>query len=205
MNDVNLIPVERLAAKRRKARVYLWVVACSVYIALLAGGSLAACVFCPGRDSALADQLAAAEEQINQDNKAMLELRRTLAETTAAMETTRAIHEQPDWSRLLAGMSQQLGRDLVLVRWQLVATREDGKALTEPWTDALLAKPLLSLMNQHRYQLVLQGFGQTQESVSRLALALEGIGLFEQVRLINSCRQAFLGGQAVAFTMECKF
>ena len=162
-------------------------------------------MLCPGRDSDLAEQLAAAEKQIKQDNKAMLELRRTLAETTAALETTRAIREQPDWSRLLAGLSQELGQELVLTRCQLVAMREDGKPLTEPWTEALLAKPLLALVTKHRYQLVLQGFGQTQESVSRFALGLEGIGLFERVRLINSCRQTFLSGQAVAFTIECGF
>jgi len=205
MNDVNLIPAERLAAKRRRARIALWAAACGAYIVLLAAGSLTACVFCPGRNSDLAEQLAAADKQVKQDNKAVLELRRTLAETTAAVETTQAIREQPDWSRLLAGLSQDLGQELVLNRFQLVAMREDGKALTEPWSEALLAKPLLALVTKHRYQLMIQGFGKTQESVSRFALALEGIGLFERVRLINSSRQTFLSGQAVAFTVECHF
>jgi len=205
MNDVNLIPAERMAAKRRRARVALWVVACGVYIVLLAAGSLAACVLRPGRDRGLAEQLTAAEKQLKQDNQVMLGLRRTLAETTAAVETTRAIREQPDWSRLLAGLSQELGQELVLNRFQFVAMREDGKALMEPWSEALLAKPLLALVTKHRYQLVIQGFGRTQESVSRFALALEGIGLFERVRLINSSRQTLLSGQAVAFTVECRF
>ena len=205
MNDVNFIPAERLAARRRRARIYLWVVACGTYVVLLAAGSLAAYVLCPGQDADLAEQLADAETQSKQNNEAMLGLRRTLAETTAALETTRAIREQPDWSRLLTGLSHELGQELVLNRCQLVAIREDGKSLTEPWSDALLAKPLLALVTKQRYQLVLQGFGQTQESVSRFALGLEGIGLFERVRLINSSRQTFLRGQAVAFTVECHF
>jgi len=205
MNDVNFIPAERLAAKCRRARIYLWAVTCGTYIVLLAVVSLAACVFCPGQDRDLAEQLAAAEKQIKQDNGGMLKLRRTLAETTGALETTRAIREQPDWSRLLTGLSQELGQELVLNRCQLVAMREDGKSLTEPWTEALLAKPLLALVSKHRYELVLQGFGRSQESVSRFALGLEGIGLFERVRLVNSSRQTFLGGHAVAFTVECRF
>ncbi len=205
MNDVNLIPAARIAAKRRKARICLWAAVCGAYVVLLAAGSLAACVLCPGRDNVVAEQLAAAEKQIKLDNQAVLGLRRTLAETTAALETTQAIREQPDWSRLLTGLSQELGEELVLNRFQLTATREDGKALTEPWSEALLTKPLLALVTKHRYQLVIQGFGQTQESVSRFALALEGIGLFERVRLINSSRQTFLGGQAVAFMVECRF
>lgn len=205
MNDVNFIPADRLVAKRRRGRITLWAVACGTYIVVLTAGSLAACVLCPGRDGDLAEQLAAAEKQIKQDTEAMLALRGTLAETTAALETTRAIRQQPDWSRLLTGLSQDLGQELVLNRFQLVAMREDGKSLTEPWTEALLAKPLLALVTKHRYQLVLQGFGQTQESVSRFVLGLEGLGLFERVRLVNSSRQTFLSGQAVAFTVECRF
>jgi hypothetical protein len=41
--------------------------------------------------------------------------------------------------------------------------------------------------------------------VSRLALELEGVGLFDRVRLVNSCRQKFLRSEAVAFTVECSF
>jgi hypothetical protein len=205
MSDVNFIPAERLIAKRRKARISLWTVIGGAYIVLLAVGSLAACVVRPGRDANPAEQLAAAEKQIKQDNDAMVELRRTLAEMTAALETTQAIREQPDWSRLLTGLSREVGQELVLNRCQLVAVREDGKPLTESWSEALLKKPLRALVAKHRYQLVLQGYGQTQESVSQFALGLEGIGLFERVRLINSRRQTFLNGQAVAFTVECYF
>jgi hypothetical protein len=205
MNDVNFIPGERLAAKRRKARTYVWAIVCGTYIVLLVAGSLAAYVVCPRQDTGLTQQLVAAEEQIKQNNKTMAELRRTLAQTTAGIETARAIYEQPDWSRLLTGLSHRLGPELVLSRCRLAAVREDGKSLTDPWTDALLAKPLRTVAAKHRYQLVLQGFGQTQESVSQFALGLEEIGLFDRVRLMNSSRQTFLTGQAVAFTIECSF
>lgn len=205
MNDVNLIPAERRVAKRRKARISLWAPVCGTYIVLLLVSSLAACVLCPRQDKDLAEQLAAADKQIKQDNDALVGLRKTLATTTASLETARAICDQPDWSRLLTGLSHELGQELILGRCQLVTLREDGKPLTEPWNEGLLAKPLRALVTKHRYQLVLQGYGQTQESVSRFALGLEGIGLFERVRLINSSRQTFLSGQAVAFTVECCF
>jgi hypothetical protein len=205
MSDMNFIPAERLRTKRCKARLHLWAVVCGTYIVLLVVASLAGHILCPGRDADLAKQLAAAENQIKQNNAAMLELRRVLANTTAAMETSRAIRRQPDWSRLLTGLVHELGQELVLSRCQLVAMREDGKPLTEPWSEAMLAKPLCAVVSKHQYQLVLHGFGQTQESVSRFVLGLEGIGLFERVRLVNSSRQKFLDGQAVAFAVECCF
>lgn len=205
MNDVNFIPAERLKLRRRKARRRLWAVTCGAYIVLLAAVSVVGRVLCPGSDAGLAGQLADVEAQIKQSNDAIAELRGKLGNTTAALETARAIGGQPDWSRLLAGLVHEMGEELVLSRCQLVALREDGKPLTESWTAPMLAKPLRTLVSQHRYQLVLQGFGQTQESVSRFTLGLEGVGLFDRVRLINSSRQTFLSGQAVAFTVECGF
>jgi len=205
MSDMNFIPAERLRAKHCKARFHLWMVICGTYIALLMVASLGGRVLCPDPDTGLAKQLAAAETQIKLNDDAMLELRRTLAGMTAAMETSRAIHHQPNWSRLLVGLVHEMGQELVLSRCQLVALREDGKPLTELWNEAMLAKPLCVVLSKHQYQLVLQGFGQTQKSVSRFVLGLEGIGLFNQVRLINSSRQTFLDSQAVAFTVECSF
>jgi len=205
MNDVNFIPAERLRAKRCKARSHLWGGICAVYIALVVVASLGGHILCPDQDVGLAKQLAAAESQIKLNDDAMLELRRTLTSASAAMETSRAIHHQPNWSRLLAGLVYELGQELVLSRCQLVAMREDGKPLTEPWNEATLAKPLCVVLSKHQYQLVLHGFGQTQESVSRFVLQLEGIGLFKRVRLISSSRQTFLDSQAVAFTVECCF
>jgi len=205
MSDVNFIPADRLRTRHCKARSHLWAALCGTYIVLLIVASLGVYVLCPTQDTGLAKQLAAAESQIKLNDDAMLELRKTLAGTTAAMETSRAIRHQPDWSRLLTGLVHEMGQELVLSRCQLVAMRDDGKPLTEPWSEAILAKPLCVVLSKHRYQLVLQGFGQTQKSVSRFVLGLEGIGLFERVRLVNSSRQAFLDGQAVAFTVECHF
>jgi hypothetical protein len=205
MTDVNLIPGPRLAAKRRKTRLRLWALILALYIIVLSVGSLAAFVVLPGEEPGLAEELAAVEQDIARDNATLRELRGTLAQAVASLDMARAVQEQPDWSELLTGLSREMGQELALSHCQLAILRADGRPVTEPWNESILSKPLRAFLAEQRYQLVLRGFGQTQESVSRLALELEGVGLFDRVRLVNSCRQKFLRSEAVAFTVECSF
>ena len=133
----------------------------------------------------------------------MLTLRREIAEAAVAVETTKAIHGQPDWSRLLAGTSAQLGDQIVLSRCQLTTLTADNKAITAELGESLSSQPLGVLVTESRRMLALSGFGKSQEAVSQFVLRLEGSGAFRLVRLVNRSRQSFLKGEAVAFNVEC--
>jgi Tfp pilus assembly protein PilN len=205
MSDVNLIPVWRLVGKRRKARLYLWAAVCGVYACMIAAGSLTFHIAHAGEGRGMTEQLEAADKQIEQDNRTMLGLRRQLAETNTALETTKAIHDQPDWSKLLRGLSAQLGEEIVLSRYQLTTLTADNKVITVEGSGSLPATPLGTFLTECRHTLTLNGFGKSQESVSQFVLRLEGSGVFNLVRLVNSSRQTFLNGEAVAFSVECHF
>ena len=205
MGDVNLIPAARLARKRLRKRLRLWAMIAGTYALLLATGSLAARVLYPAENHSLADQLAEATQQIEQANCRMRELDRELADATAAWETTQALDELPDWSRLLVGLSHEMGEEVVLSRFELVALGGSEPIMTEKWKKTLASRPLDVLLAERRHKLVLRGFGRTQESVSQFVLRLEALGAFELVRLTSSCRQAFLDGRALAFAVECHF
>jgi hypothetical protein len=203
MSDVNLIPASRVARKRRKARLCVWVTVCGMYGGLVVAGSLTFHVAHAGEGRRGAEQLEAADKQIEQDNRAMLVLRRQLAETGRALETTKAIHGQPDWSKLLTGLSAQLGEEIVLSRYQFTTFTADHKAVTVEGSGSIAALPLGEFLTGCRRTLVLTGYGKSQEFVSRFVLRLEGAGVFDLVRLVNSSRQTFLSGEAVAFSVEC--
>jgi len=205
MSDVNLIPAGRLAGRRRKTRLYLWVTVCGVYAALVATGSLTFHVAQAGEGRSMAEHLEAAAQQIERDNRALLDVRRQLAETMTALETTTAIHGQPDWGKLLTGLSVQVGDQIVLSRCLLTTVTADDKAITAEGSGSLPAMPLGAFLTGCRHRLVLNGFGKSQESVSRFVLRLEESGAFDLVRLVNSSRQTFLKGEAVAFVVECHF
>jgi Tfp pilus assembly protein PilN len=203
MSDVNLIPASRLAGKRRRTRLYMWATVCGVYACLVAAGAVTFQVVRAGEDRRQTGQLEAIARQIEQDNRTLLGLRRQLAETNTALETTKAIHGQPDWSKLLAGVSSQLGDQIVLNRCQLTTMTADKRVVNAEGSPTLVALPLGTFLTGCRYTMVLNGFGQSQESVSRFVLGLEGSGVFDLVRLVNSSRQTFLSGEAVAFMVEC--
>jgi hypothetical protein len=205
MDDVNLIPAGRLARKRCRRRLRLWATICGTYALLLASGSLAARLVYPVENHRLTEQLASAAQELEKGNDKMLRLRGELADATAALETIRALREQPDWSRLLVGVSHELGEEVVLSRCQLLTAGGDAPIFSDKWRELLASRPLPAMLTERSYKLVLGGFGRTQESVSQFVLRLESGGAFEVVRLVNSCRQKFLDGQAVAFSIECHF
>jgi len=205
MGHVNLIPAERLARRSRTTRVRVWLVVCGGYAIVLVAGSFLLRVLHATEDRSVTAQLAAVTAQVEQENQTMLELRRDLAEARITLETTLAIHAQPDWSKLFLGLAGQMGQEIVLSRCQLGTVMGDNMAVTGGWGEAASTRPLADLLTECRRKLVLNGFAKRQESVSRFVLGLEGSGAFDLVRVINSSRQSFLNGEAVAFNIECYF
>jgi len=203
MNDVNLIPVARLVRRRLKGRLYFWGAVCGAYVFLIVAGASVFHVARAGEGRRETQQLEAADRQMEQDNRALQALRRQLKEVATALETTKAIHGQPDWSKLLVGLSAQLGDEIVLSRCHFTTFTADQKAVTVEAGGALSALPLGALLTECRHTLALNGYGKSQEAVSQFVLRLEGSGVFDRVRLANSSRQSFLEGEAVAFSVEC--
>lgn len=205
MNDVNLIPAGRLVARRGKTRWYLWATLCGVYGAAVAAGAVTFHVAYAGAGQRQTQQLAAADQQIEQDNRVVLALRRQLAETGTALETTKALRGQPDWSQLLTGLSGQLGDEIVLSRYQLATMAADKRPVTAESCAFVPGLPLGPFLRGCRHTLLLVGYGKSQDAVSQFVLRLEGSGAFDLVRLVSSSRQTFLKGEAVAFSAECSF
>jgi Tfp pilus assembly protein PilN len=188
MGDVNLIPVRRLTRKCWKRRGRLWMHICGLYLLLLAGGFLSVRVLWPS-DSHLLDRERQTVKSVVEEH------RRRIAGLIAG---------QPDWSKLLVLLGHELGENVVLSQCRLSTTNAAAGEITEDLKGWLASSPLEELLASRQYRLKLSGFGRTQSSVSQFVLGLERTQVFESVRLINSYRQAFLEGQAIAFSIECR-
>lgn len=203
MHDVNLIPAARVAARRRNARLLVWGAFCGACAMCLIASSATLHTLRATEDRSLQGKCTDLDHALAQENEQLLALRRELAEVGMSLETTRAIHHQPDWSKLFRGLSDRLDNEIVLNRCELSTLTADRKPVLEQWGSALPARPLGALLNECRHTLMVTGFGKSQEAVSRFVLRLEGTGIFDLVRLMNSSRQSFLEEEAVAFSIAC--
>jgi hypothetical protein len=157
-----------------------------------------------GESRSQTQRLEEADKQIAAQTQDLSSLRRQLVETATALETTQAVRNQPDWSKLLTGLSAQLGGEIVLSRYQFTTQTADHRVVAVEG-GLTPTGPLGAFLTGCRHTLVLNGYGKAQESVSRFVLRLEGAGVFDLVRLVNCSRQTFLNGEAVAFSVECHF
>jgi len=204
MGDVNLIPTKRLTSKHRKVRLRIWALVCGAYLTSLAVASLSARVLWPAGASSIAEQLKATSQSIEQHNSTIIELREKLAEATGALETVGAVSSQPDWSKLLILLSNELQEEVVLNSCRLVSLDKNDKNVRDHLQELLSSLPVGVLLAERQYILSLSGFGSTQSSISQFVLRLEEIKIFESVRLIDSHRQPFGNDEAVAFSIECR-
>ncbi len=203
MRDVNLIPVERRAHKRKMRRLSVWAAVCGVYISGVTF-LLSVAYFSWGRDTGdMAERLRLTTDRIKEYHSTILDIRKEMAQAKTELYTIHTIQQQPNWSKLLWLIGEALGEEIVLNKCQLttlVGDREDvvKRVHLEPTVSTLS-----SYFADRRYTLTLSGYSQTQSAVPLFVLRLERLGLFESVRLEKSRRQGFLDGLTTAFHIEC--
>jgi hypothetical protein len=203
-HDVNMIPAGRLQVKRLKARWRLWARVGGAYGVLLAVVLLSSYALWNEDDRTVLQELQSASQRIQNGTASVIEARKNLAVATAAFQASQVIKDQPDWSRLLALLADDLGEDVVLNGCRLLALDDqagDLMARIEPLQGTSAAS---LAFGPRQYQLQMTGFGKTRHSVSEFTLRLERTGLFSTVRCVRSDRQSFLDGEAMAFTVECQ-
>jgi hypothetical protein len=193
MNGLNLIPEHRKQAASRRWRWRAWLVAWCAG-AVLTGGAWAMAHAVWGRDNGPLDaEVRRLAGQIGSATAQRQALEGDLAALEAELAAARAIADQPDWSRLLAFLSDQAQDQVVLS-----ALRLDP---VEPGARGQGQGP--SLNQPGRYRLDLRGFAKTAADVSQLALRLQETGLFEEVKALRAMREPFLAGHAVNFQIQC--
>ena len=203
----NLIPRTRRHQKRSRARLRIWIAICVGYgfaLAVAYGGFYVAWGD-GGVDPAA--QLREIKREINESTLLAAGLSGQLAEAQRSLRASKAMGNPPDWSVLLVLVGSHLGDDVVLSACEMSPWNQ-GQAAVIPGLAMLLqgaqapsqAAPALA---DRRYWLRLSGYGRTQTAVSRFVLRLERAKFFDEVKLIKSNREQFLGEGAAAFKIEC--
>ena len=190
MRDVNLIPAHRRDARRRRTIVRWCAVACAGYaVAAVAVGATCLGVW-PAPTDADRKQIEQEDQHIAQKERAITTARARVAAANLTLDAERRVSEQPDWSVLLALLADKAGDQIVLKSCR-VAPASAGDA-----------KPVAALSGAALLTVEAGGVGRSQLAVSQFLLRLERTGLFAKVALVDTHREGFLTGEAVAFRIE---
>lgn len=201
MLRVNLIPERRVEARKARIRVRWWLAVCSgacsaMFIGLilmhtLGGVNQESLQAKAAHTTSLADEIRGEVETLD----------RELTSINARISANLAVGGQPDWSILLALLSDTMGDEIALSDLRLGRSGD----LSAPSLGGGRGRPTRPAGNDasSSSDLTIGGLGQNQNAVVHFALRLEETDLFNEVRLVDTQRQPYRDGYAVSFRLEC--
>jgi hypothetical protein len=125
------------------------------------------------------------------------------------MQTIREVSDQPDWSILLAAVSQRCGEEVFLASCDISRSSRNGSAPSNTTGAANNAAPsnTAAVVNTaaSKSPLVFHvfGVGQSPQAISTFVLRLQEIPIFQRVKLLQTMRQEVGGNEAFAFQLDC--
>jgi len=188
MNSANLIPIARQLRNARRARLIRWAFVGGGAATLLAGAHGLLQVSAAQSASIDATQRARLENEIAEKTKAGNQLRREIQLVARQVQASRVVTEHPDYSVLLALLSQTASTRITLHQCA-IEHPQHGEETTKN------VAPTLRL----------SGFGASQSAVTSFVLRLEATGVFDQVTLLRSNEQNDVAGATTAFQLDCQF
>lgn len=199
---VNLIPARLQWRRQLRRRRAAWIAGAATYAALLAAGCVGWRVAFVTPPAALGDEIQRTRHDADERSAELTKLRASLAEHRAALRISEALAARPDWSNLLALVSHACGSDVVLKRCDIAAPGELPPPDRRPEPVKAGAPPALKPPELPRAVLRIEGIAPSQVAVSRFALRLEQVGVFDSIDP-SSNRETFDGSDAVAFRLDC--
>lgn len=213
MDAINLIPMHRRQAQRRRRRIRFWSAIGCGYVVLLVAASIGAHVVWGHADRQVGRKLSDVRGQVQQTRSKIEKLHPQLAEANMQLKASRAVAVQPDWSVLLALLADKRGQRITLTKCVLSPTdpprrkQANGSDAQAPGPDnpppgqkGQSDRPDREAMH---FRIEIAGLGESQQAVSRFVLRLERTGLFNRVRLLETGRAEFNGRPVVSFRLDC--
>jgi hypothetical protein len=207
VNGVNLIPLVRVQARRRAARIRVWLVIMPLCASILAGAYGWIRVAWSSDLDSITAEIKKADADIRAADKEDSAAKARIAELQPRFRAAKAVGDQPDWGLLLSLVASRLGHDAVLNSCTL-SPPADGIAVPVAATvsgktsKAGEARPRES-GRPERFTLALSGLARTQDAVSAFVSGLEDAGVFDRVTIAEARRTAVAGQEGVAFRVEC--
>ncbi|KPK46280.1 MAG: hypothetical protein AMK72_09960 [Planctomycetes bacterium SM23_25] len=202
MSYRSLIPAYRIMARKRRARVRLWVVVCAVQSLALAGGAALCHALLGGEDLGLAAELQETTNRIRSSRADIGPARVRLRRSEARLLATQGVANEPDWSILLASIAAKPGEGIVLQQCELQLCKRHADSARQPGERRPHGMEIPA-SDGRGYLFTLRGHARSHRAASEFVMKLEKAAVFDQVRLVRNTREPFLSGSAIAFEVAC--
>lgn len=204
--SVNLVPVQRQRARCKKSRARFWLGSCGCYALLWVVALIVLKNIGIDNPKALASDVEKINSQTKEVEIELSQIRSELGRANAELAASQKIGSQPDWSVLLSLISSTLGDSIVLRKCHLMTDQTSASVYSKHKKTVFLQRD--GLADKHNtglgtIELQVGGLGLSQKDVSEFVLRLEDLQLFNQVKLVDTKREPFLDGHAIAFNLIC--
>ena len=161
-----------------------------------------------GGPNALGSDLEKINNRAKEVEADLAQIRSNLGRSNSELAASRKIGSQPDWSVLLSLLASTLGDSIVLRDCQIITDQASDSTSSKANRTTFLQEAVSTrkiITDMGTVQLKIGGLGLNQQAVSEYVLRLERLELFSHVKLIETRREPFLDGQAIAFRLQCIF
>jgi Tfp pilus assembly protein PilN len=186
MNKRNLIPIQRLDFKRRQNAMRRWILIDGIYVIVL--GAIAVIFSASQFKHLYPIESSKTQVEFARSTAELVNLRQQLTVLNSNLQSMQYVSGSPDWSILLAALSQRLGDDVAL---NAVDCTKDSSGQKD------------SLTNAFPQTFRISGIGRSQQSVARFVLGLEALKFFSRVQLVQTSPQSLRGGEYLGFQLIC--
>jgi Tfp pilus assembly protein PilN len=146
------------------------------------------------------DEAAVTHQRIEEREGALAKLRPELDEARQQLAAMKRVNEQPDWSILLAILSQTTGNGIALTDCRVTPKVPNRPVVpaTPAVAPARASAPVVT-----EYSIELSGMGRSQYDVSSFVVRLEQTKLFDRVVVGRASGETGRGGHGVGFGVTC--
>lgn len=182
MTRMNLLPAELVARRCRARRIAMWAwVLCAGGAVAVAGGALVR-VTSSGLGLDTSVKITAIRAQTEEERGATARLTAEAADLRRRAQVAAQVSRRPDWSILLGVLASERGGGVVL--------------------ESVEVKPVPSgAVAPSGFAISVAGLAETMSDAQGYVLRLEGLGMFDEVRLVETVRTTARGREAVRFAV----
>lgn len=191
MKPVNLIPLERQRASKRKIANRKWMQGTGLYCIAVIIATICSRVFTTDPGIVIAQQIKDTQDKIIAGETKLIEINNSIKTAQVSLIANQQLRDQPNWSVLLKLIASKMGKSIVLTRCDLIPI-----FASEPAKQGHVKEPI-------SYDFIIEGQGRSMIQINTFVLSLEETKIFNQVNLDESHHQLFSNTQSNYFRLRC--